>query len=147
MHFILLLTSKLPPHHLVDYTHIALYDFHYFGADIFIYVVGYRDSVVTVFAKLYGSIYCLQETLGVDASNDEVAFVNGFGTFCTCANADGREWMSHAGKETALFRKGAAVADYSKGIHLETVVVVEAERLVLDDTLVKLEAAGGKAVA
>lgn len=49
--------------------------------------------------------------------------------------------MSDTGEETALFRKGATVAHHCEGIHLETVVIMESERLMLYDTQVELESA------
>ena len=127
------------PHHFVDDAYVALNDFHYLGADILIHIIGHRDAMLTVFAEFYGGIYSLEEALGVDTGNDEVTLVNGFRTLGRGADADGREGMAYTGKETALFGKGTAVADYGKGIHLKAVVVVEAERLMLDDTFVKLE--------
>lgn len=48
--------------------------------------------------------------------------------------------MTYRGEETALFGEGATITYYGEGVHLETVVVVEAEGLVLDDTWVELEA-------
>ena len=48
--------------------------------------------------------------------------------------------MPHAGKETALLGQGAAVADHGEGVHLQAVVVVETQRLMLDHPLVQLEA-------
>ena len=95
--------------------------------------------MVTVFAEFNRGIYCLQEALGVDAGNDEVAFVKGFGAFCTGADADGRERMTYTGEEAAFFGECATIAHHSKGVHLKAVVVVEAEGLVLDDTGGELE--------
>ena len=137
----------LPPYHLVDDAYVALNDLHHLSTYVFIHIVGDRDAVVTVFAEFNRGIYCLQEALGVDAGNDEVAFVNGFGAFCTGADADGRERMTYTGEEAAFFGKRAAVADYGEGIHLKAVVVVKAERFMLDYALVELEATGSKAVA
>ena len=48
--------------------------------------------------------------------------------------------MVDAGEEGGFFGKGSAIADDGEGVHLETVVVVEAEGLMLDDTWVELEA-------
>ena len=48
--------------------------------------------------------------------------------------------MTDAGEEGGFFGKGSAIADDGEGVHLETVVVVEAEGLMLDDTWVELEA-------
>lgn len=109
---------KLPPNHLIHDTHIALNNLHYLCADILINIVRHRDSMLTVFAKLYSSIYSLKETLLVDAGNDEVTLVDGFGTFGRCADADGRERMAYAGEEAALLRECAAVAHYGEGVHL-----------------------------
>lgn len=103
--------------------------------------------MITISAELHRRIYGLQEALGVDTGNDEVPLVNGLGTFGTCADADGGEGMTYAGEEATFFGEGAAVADYGEGIHLEAVVIVETERLMLDDTFVELEPRGGKTVA
>lgn len=48
--------------------------------------------------------------------------------------------MADAGEERGFFGKGAAIADDRKGVHLEAVVVVETEGLVLNDTRIELEA-------
>lgn len=48
--------------------------------------------------------------------------------------------MADAGEERGFLGKGAAIADDGKGVHLEAVVVVETEGLMLDDTRVELEA-------
>ena len=50
-------------------------------------------------------------------------------------------------EEGAFFGERAAVAHDGERVHLQAVVIVEAEGFVLDNALVKLESAGGKAVA
>ena len=85
----------LPPHHLVDDAYVALNDFHYLGGDILIHIIGDGDAMLTVFAEFYGGIYSLEEALGVDAGNDEVALVNSFGTLGRGTNADCRERMTY----------------------------------------------------
>ena len=55
--------------------------------------------------------------------------------------------MSDTGEERTLFREGTAVAHYCEGVHLETVVVMEAERIVTDDPRVEPEPARLKTVA
>lgn len=131
---------ELTPHHLVDNAHVALYDLHHLGADILVHIVGDGDAMLTVTAELDGGVNGLEQGLLVDTSNDEVAFVNGFGTLCRGTDADGGEGVADAGKERGFLGKGAAIADNGEGIHLEAVVVVEAEGLMLNDTGVKLEA-------
>lgn len=89
----------------------------------------------------------LKEALGINSAEDEAAFVQGFRTLGRGTDADGREWMAYAGEEAGFLRKGAGVRDHAESVHLKTVVVMEAERLVLDDTPVKLEAAGLKTLS
>lgn len=138
---------EFAPDHFVDDADVGLDDFHYFGAYVFVYVVGDWDSVLAVAAEFYGSVNCLEERLFIDAGDDEVAFVDGLRALGGGANADGWEWVAHTGEEAAFLWKCTRIRYHSKGIHLKTVVVVEAERLVLNHTFIELEARGCKAVA
>lgn len=79
--------------------------------------------------------------VAVDACQDEVTLVQCFGTFGAGADADCRERMAHGSKEAALLRQGTTIRHNTESVHLQTVIVVEAQRFVLDDTLVKHEAA------
>ena len=76
----------------------------------------------------------------VNACQDETALIQGFRPLRGSADAHRRERVPHAGEETALLRQSAAVADHSEGVHLQAVVVVEAQGLVLDHPLVQGEA-------
>ena len=138
---------SLPPNHLIHYPDVALDDFHHFRRDILVYIVGDGEAVVAVLAEANGGVYGLEQGFLVNAGDDEVAFVDGLGTFRAGADANGGEGMAYTGEETAFLGKGATVADHGEGVHLETVVVVEAERLVLNDTLVEMEATGSQTVA
>ena len=51
----------LPPHHLIHNPHITLNNLQDLRADIFIDIIRHRDAVLTILAKIYSSIYCLQE--------------------------------------------------------------------------------------
>lgn len=82
----------------------------------------------------------MEQGLLVDTSNDEVALVDGLGTLGRGTDADSGEGMADAGEERGFLGKGSAIADNGEGVHLETVVVVEAEGIVLDDMRVELEA-------
>ena len=138
---------EFAPDHFVDDADVGLDDFYYFGAYVFVYVVGDGDSVLAVAAEFYGCINCLEERLFVDAGDDEVAFVDGFRALGGGANADGGEWVAHTGEEAAFFGECATIAHHSKGVHLKAVVVVETERIVLNHTFIELEARGCKAIA
>lgn len=59
--------------------------------------------MLTILAKLDSCFNGLKEALLIDAGNDEVTLVNGFRTFGTCTDADGREGMAYTGEEAALF--------------------------------------------
>ena len=79
--------------------------------------------------------------VAVNACQDEVTLVQCFGAFGAGADADCRERMAHGSKEAALLRQGSGIGNNTESVHLQTVIVVEAQRFVLDDTLVKHEAA------
>ncbi len=51
------------------------------------------------------------------------------------------EWMTYAGKEAAFLRKRAAIGHNTEGVHLQAVVVMEAQRLMLNNALIQLKAA------
>ena len=75
----------------------------------------------------------------VNARQDKAALVQGLRTLGAGADADGRERVPHAGEKAALLRQGTAVTDHGEGVHLQAVVVVEAQGLVLNHLLVQLE--------
>lgn len=75
-------TLSLPPNHLIHYPDVALDDFDDFGRDILVDIVGYGKAVISVTTKLNGGVNGLEQGLFVNAGDDEVAFVYGFGTFC-----------------------------------------------------------------
>ena len=103
--------------------------------------------MVAIAVELYGGVNGLQQRGAVDAGKDEAGFVEGFGALGAGTYADGREGVSHAGEETALLGQRAGIGDNGKGVHLEAVVVVEAEGLVLYDAAVEPEAAFLQALA
>ena len=76
----------------------------------------------------------------IDACQNKAALVQSLGALRGGADAHRRERVPHAGEETALLGQSAAVADHSEGVHLQAVVVVETQGLVLDHPLVQLEA-------
>ena len=75
----------------------------------------------------------------IDACQDETALVQSLRALCGGANAHRRERVPHAGEEAALLGQSAAVTDHGEGVHLQAVVVVEAQGLMLDHPLVQLE--------
>ena len=76
----------------------------------------------------------------IDACQDETSLVQSLGALGGGADAHRRERVPHAGEETALLGQSAGIRDHGEGVHLQAVVVVEAQRLMLDHPLVQLEA-------
>ena len=95
--------------------------------------------MTAISAELDSSVDCLKERLGIDAGNDEVGFVYRLRTLGAGAYADCRERMAYAGEERRLLWESAGVRHYRKSIQLQAVVVVEAERFVLNHSRIKLE--------
>ena len=135
------------PHHLVDNSYVALNDLHYLSGDIFIHVVGYRCAVVAVLDKFYGRIDRLEQSLGVDAGENEACLVERLGALGRGANTDRREWMADTGEERTLLGKGALIGYDCKCIHLKAVVVVESQRLLNLNARIKLKPGSLKTVA
>ena len=138
--------SKLPPHHFINNADVALDNLDDLVADI-VGVVGHGNAVVAVAGHADSEVHALQEALLINAAEDEAGLVEGFGTFCAGADAHGGDGFADGGVEAALLGEGAAVAYYAEGIHLQTVVVVEAEGLLYLHARIQLKAAGFEAVA
>ena len=113
------------PHHFIDNADVALDNLDDLVADV-VGVVGHGDAVVAVAGHADGEFHALQESLLVNAAEDEAGFVEGFGTLGAGADAYCGDRFADGGVEAALLRQGAAVAHYAEGVHLQTVVVVEA---------------------
>ena len=138
---------ELPPHHLIHHPGITLNDPHHLRTHILIDIIRYGNPGMTIIDQRDSNIDTLEQTLGVDSTQDEAAFVQGFGALGGGADADGREGMADGGEEGRLFGECTRVGHHCKGIHLETVVVMETQGVVADDARVKLEAGGFKALA
>ena len=69
---------------------------------------------MSVFHHLHGYIYGLEHFLLGDSGQDKAAFVQSFGSFGACADADSREWLSYGSKEGAFFRQCTGIGDYGE---------------------------------
>jgi len=138
---------ELAPDHLIHHADVGLDDADHLGGDVLVHVVGDGNAGEAVADEGDGYVYALQEALGVNAAQDKASLVKGLGALGAGADAHGRERVTDAGEETALLGQGTGVRDHAEGVHLEAVVIVEAEGLVLDDARIKLEAGGLEAFA
>ena len=71
----------------------------------------------------------LQEPPGVDAAEYEAPLVEGLGPLGARPDADSRDGPADGRVERALLGKRAAVAHHAERVHLQAVVVMEAQRL------------------
>ena len=132
--------QSFPPHHLIHNPGVALDNLHHFGGDVFLHVVRHGDAVVAVLVHLHSGIHGLEEAVRIDACQDKATLVQSFRSLRGGTDAHRRKRVPHAGEEAALLGQGAAVADHGEGVHLQAVVVMETQGLVLDHPLVQLEA-------
>ena len=132
--------QSFPPHHLIHNPGVALDNLHHFGGDVFLHVVRHGDADVAVSVHLHGGIHGLEEAVRIDACQDKATLVQSFRSLRGGTDAHRRKRVPHAGEEAALLGQGAAVADHGEGVHLQAVVVMETQGLVLDHPLVQLEA-------
>ena len=94
------------PDHLIDYTNVRLDNLYYLGRDG-VGIVGNRDAIVAILVHFYCEIDTLEESLSVDARENEAAFVEGFGTLGRCADADCCKRMANRCEEAAFLGKSA----------------------------------------
>lgn len=85
----------------------------------------------------------LQQRAGVDAGDEEAPLIQGLRPLCRGANANRREGVSHRSKERRFLGKGAGIRHNRKSIHLQAIIIVEAQRLVLDHARVELDPSTG----
>lgn len=136
-----------PPHHLIHHARVRLYELDHHGGDFLAGVGGHGGVVVVRLVEGEGGADGLEERGGRYAGQDEAGLVEGLGALRRGADADGGEGMGDGGEEGGLLGEGAAVGDDAGGMHLQAVVVVEAEGLVAAHKGVEREARLVKALA
>ena len=136
-----LIGSLLPPHEAIHDAGIALDDPRNLHGHIFGGIVGDRCAEFAVLLHLHCQINGLQELLRMDTGEDKAALVQCLRPLGGGADAHCRERLAHGQVEARLLRQGAAVGHDAEGVHLQTVVIVKAQRLVGDDAPVQFKAA------
>lgn len=128
------------PDHFIDDGDVGLDDFDDDIGDIFTDVNVDWGAVIMVAVHSNGGFHGLKKRFLIDACEDEAGVVERFGTLCGCADADGREGMTDRGEERGFFGQRARVRNNGGSVHLQAVVVMEAERIMLNHTSVEIEA-------
>ena len=72
---------KLPPHHLINYPHVALDNLHHLGAYILLYIVRNGDAIIAILVHCDSGVYCLQQRYFIDTCDEEACFVKCLRTF------------------------------------------------------------------
>ena len=142
-----LIGSLLPPYKTIHDAGIALDDPRDLHGYIFGGIVRHRCAEFTVLLHLHCQINGLQQLLRVDAGEDKAALVQRLRPLGRGADAHCRKRLADRQVETRLLRQRAAVGHDAEGVHLQAVVIVEAQGLVGNDAPVQLKAALLQALA
>lgn len=94
-----LLSGLFAPDHFVDDACVGLDEFDDFVGNVFVNVVGDGEAAVAVAVHFNGYVDRLQQGGFVDAGQDEVAFVEGFGAFGGGADAHGGDGFAYGEEE------------------------------------------------
>ena len=125
-----------PPYNIINDLRIALDNFHHFGAHTIINIVKRHRGCCFVGlhrATQFNRLYNILLSYPTDYDCSLIKHLRAFG-----AGADEDAGKAEHG---GFFGEGAAVGEDAEGVHLEVVVVEEAEGFELLDQGVKLEAA------
>ena len=117
---------RLSPDHFVHHAGVGLDDLDHLGGYVFLHIVRHGNPQIAVPVHLNGGVHRLQKILFVNARQNEAALVQRFGALRGRADAHRRERMSHTGEEAAFLRQCTRIRYYSKGVHLQAVVIMEA---------------------
>lgn len=88
--------------------------------------------MVAISIHFYRDIDRLEEGVSIDSRQDEASLVKGFRALGRSTDADSGEWMTYTVEEAALFRECTGVGNHSEGIHLQAVIIMEPQWLMLN---------------
>ena len=133
--------SILPPHHLIHHTNIALNNLHHLIRHILVNIIRNRQSSSRRLRShhLHSRIDRLQQANRINTGQDETALVQSFWSLCRSADAHRRNRMTDRREERALLRQSSAIRNHCESIHLQAVVIVEAQRLVADHARIQFK--------
>ena len=124
----------------INYTRITLDDFDELIRHILIHIVRHWNTQVIILVHLHSHVNRLQQMFTINTCKDKVALIQCFGSLGRGTDAYRREGMSYSSKKAAFLLQCTEAGHHAKGVHLQTIVVMEAQRLMLNHTLVKNEA-------
>ena len=129
------------PNHFIHHAGVGLDDLDDLIGDVLVRIIGNGDAEVAVLVHLHGGIDRLEQTLFVDAGEDEASFVERLGAFGARSDTNSGERFTDAREERAFLGKCSAVGHHREGVHLQTVIVMEAQRFMLYDAFVQHKSA------
>lgn len=136
-----LIGSLLPPHKTIHDAGIALDDPRDLYGHIFGGIVRHGGAEFAVLLHLHRQINGLQKLRCVDTGQNKAALVQRLRALGGGADAHRREGLANRQIKARLLRQRAAVGHDAEGVHLQAVIIVEAQRLVGNDAPVQLESA------
>ena len=133
--------SVFSPDHFVDDADVGLDDLHDLVGDVEVRVIRHWDCAAGLFIcyHLNSKIDRLQQPLRIDAREDKAGFVQRLRTFGRGPDTHGGDRMTDGSEKAALLRQCAAVRHYAESVHLQAVVVMEAKRLMRNDSGIQLK--------
>lgn len=120
-----ILALVFSPDQLINDTGKALDNPYNLSGDILIQIVRYRDPVFPRGIHGDSRLHRLKQSILPNSRQEEAPFIHSLRPLRAGADTHRREWSADGGKKATLLRQGAAVADHSKGVRLQAVVVVE----------------------
>ena len=129
------------PNKTIHNAGIALDDPRDLHGDVFRGIVWHWGAEFAVLLHLHCQVNGLQQLLRMDARQNKAALVQRLRALGGGADAHRRERLADRQVETRLLRQRAAVGHDAESVHLQAVVIVEAQWLVRNDAPVQLESA------
>ena len=129
------------PHHFIDYIHISLNDANHLHGHSLIHIVGAGLTQDPLLLHLDCHIGGVKQLPRGDASQNKVPGFQCLGALGGGADTHSSDRMTNRQIEAAFLWQGTGVGNDCKSVHLQLVVVVEAQRLIDPDTRVKFKAA------
>ena len=126
-----LICSSLPPHKTIHDAGIALDDPCDLHGDVFRGIVWHWGAEFAVLLHLHCQVNGLQQLLRMDARQNKAALVQRLRALGGGADAHRRERLAHGQIKARLLRQGAAVRHDAEGVHLQAVIIVKAQIVII----------------
>ena len=128
------------PHHLINYVYIALNDANYLHGYGLVHIIRAGLAQNALLLHLDCHIGSVEKLTSSNASQNKVTSLQRLRAFRTGADAHSGDGMTNGQIEATFLGQSAGVRDNCQSVHLQLIVIVEAQRLIDPDTRVEFEA-------